>query len=99
MKREGFEIAKWLPIFIGAFILMLIYKTIDNIGQITSAIGNFLFVISPLLYGVLFTYFLLVPHRAVENLLKKSKIKFFSKHARGISTIIIFVVLLCMTYE
>ena len=75
---------------------MLIYKTIDNIGQITSAIGNFLFVISPLLYGVLFTYFLLIPHRAVENFLKKSKIKFISNHARGITTIIIFLILICV---
>ena len=96
MNREGFEKTKWLPIFIGAIILMLIYKTIDNIGQITSAIGNFLFVISPLLYGVLFTYFLLIPHRAVERLFRKSKIKFFSKRARGISTIIIFILLLCI---
>jgi len=96
MKREGFEKTKWLPIFIGAIILMLIYKTIDNIGQITSAIGNFLFVISPLLYGLLFTYFLLIPHRFVERLFKKSKIKFISKRARGISTILIFVILLCI---
>jgi len=96
MKREGWEITKWLPMFFLAVILMLIYKTIDNIGQITSAIGNFLFVISPLLYGVLFTYFLLIPHRMIESLFKKSKIKFFSKRARGISTIIIFVILICI---
>ena len=96
MKREGFERTKWLPIFIGAIILMLIYKTIDNIGQITSAIGNFLFVISPLLYGVLFTYFLLIPHRAVERLFRKFKWKFVAKRARGITTILIFVILLCV---
>ena len=94
MKKENFLLTKWVPIFIMAIILMLIYKTLDNIGQITSAIGNFLVVISPLLYGVLFTYFLLIPHRGLERLIKKCKPKFISKRARGITTIIIFVLLL-----
>jgi len=95
MKRADIEWRKWIPISIIAIILMLIYKTIDNIGQITSVIGSFLVVISPLLYGVLFTYFLLIPHRALERLLRKlKKPKFISKHARGVTTIIIFLVLL-----
>jgi len=94
MKREGFAFTKWLPVFIIAIILMLIYKTIDNIDQITSAIGHFLVVISPLLYGILFTYFLMIPHRAVEKLLLKSKAEFISKRARGFATIIVFFVLL-----
>jgi len=94
MKREDFKVTKWLPVFIGAIILMLIYKTIDNIGQITSAIGNFLIVISPLLYGILFTYFILKPHMAIERLFKKAKWKLIAKHARGITTILIFIFLL-----
>lgn len=94
MKKEDFERAKWIPICIIAVILMLIYKTIDNLGQITSAIGNFLFVISPLLYGILFSYFLYIPHHALEKLLIKVKVAFISKHARGFTTIIIFLLLI-----
>jgi len=94
MKKEGFELTKWIPICIIAVILMLIYKTIDNIGQITSAIGSFLSVISPLLFGILFSYFLYIPHSAVEKLLKKVRFAFISKHARGFSTVVIFVLLL-----
>ena len=95
MKKEGIELSKWLPICIIAVILMLIYKTIDNLGQITSAIGNFLVVISPLLYGILFSYFIYKPHHAVEKLLLKIKRpKFIAKRARGISTVIIFLLLL-----
>jgi len=94
MRREGFELSKWLPICIIAVILMIIYKTIDNIGQITAAIGGFLFIISPLLYGVLFAYFIYIPHHAVEKLLKKVKISFISKRARGFSTILVFMILL-----
>jgi len=98
MKKTDFERAKWIPICIIAIILMLIYKTIDNIGQITSAIGNFLFVISPLLYGILFSYFLYIPHHTIEGLLKRSKLVFLSKHARIFSTIIIFLVLILIVY-
>jgi len=94
MKKGDFELKKWIPICIIAIILMLIYKTIDNITQITSAIGDFLRVISPLLYGILFAYFLYTPHRAVEKLISKIKIKFISKRARGFSTIVIFLLLL-----
>ena len=96
MKKETFEKAKWIPIFIVAIILMIAYKTIDNITQITSAIGNFLAVISPLLYGILFAYFLYIPHHAVEKLLSKIKIAFISKRARGFSTILIFVLLILL---
>jgi len=101
MKKESFERAKWIPIFIIAVVLMLIYKTIDNLTQISSAIMNFLHIIAPLLYGVLFAYFLYIPHRTVERLLKKVKLKFWkinfgfiSKHARVISTLIVFLLLL-----
>ena len=96
MKKSDFGLTRWIPIFIIAVVLMLIYKTIDNIGQITSAIGNFLSVISPLLYGILFTYFLHVPHNALERLFKKAKWKFFAKRARGIATIIVFTVLIAL---
>ena len=94
VKRDGFQLTKWIPICLIAIILMLIYKTIDNIEQITSAIGHFLVVLSPLLYGILFTYFLMIPHRALENLLKKSKVEFISKRARGFTTVIVFLVLI-----
>ena len=94
MKREDFERAKWVPICIIAVILMLVYKTIDNLGQITSAIRQFFLVISPLLYGILFAYFIYIPHNAVEKLYKKAKWRFISKHARGVSTITIFLLLL-----
>jgi len=94
MKKEDFTLSKWLPIFILAVILMLVYKTIDNLGQITSVIGQFLLVISPLLYGILFAYFIYIPHNAVEKLYRKAKWEFLIKHARGISTVTIFLLLL-----
>jgi len=95
LKREDFERSKWIPFLIVAIILIIIYKVIDNLGPITTAIGEFLFIISPLLYGILFAYFIYIPHHAVERLLKKIKRpKFIAKRARGFSTVIVFLCLL-----
>jgi len=92
--KENFERAKWLPICVIAVLLMIVYKTIDNISQVTSAIAGFFWVISPLIYGLLFAYFLYTPHRVVEKFFSKAKIKFIAKRARGISTFVIFILLI-----
>jgi len=96
MNKNGFERAKWIPICIIAILLMIIYKTLDNISQITTAVSRFIGVISPLLYGVLFAYFFYTPHHKIEKLFSKSKAAFFSKRARLISTLIIFVLLVLL---
>ena len=93
MKKANFEWIKWIPVCLIAILLMVIYKTLDNMAQITSAIGSFFRVISPLLYGVLFAYFLFLPHRKIEQLFAKSKVRFFAGKARGFSTITIFLLL------
>jgi predicted PurR-regulated permease PerM len=94
MKKEDFEKSKWLPIFIVAVLLMLVYFGIGNLPEITEAVGHFFGVISPLLYGVLFAYFLFIPHRALEKLYTKVKPKSISKRARIYSTVTIFLLLL-----
>jgi len=94
LDKGNFERAKWIPIAILAVILMIVYKTIDNFSQISEAVGRFFFVISPLLYGVLFAYFFYIPHQKIEKLYKKSKLRFFSARARGISTLTVFLLLI-----
>jgi len=96
MNRENFPKAKWIPIFIIAVLLMLVYFAIGHLPEITSAIGEFFRVISPLLYGILFAYFIYNPHRAVEKLYSMIRWKFISKRARGFSTITIFLLLLLL---
>ena len=94
MNKTSFERAKWIPICLIAVLLMIIYKTLDNFSQITTAVSRFFRVISPLLYGVLFAYFLYTPHRMIEKLYGRSKVSFFSKRAKGFSTLTIFLLLI-----
>jgi len=92
--KQRIERAKWLPIFVLAIVLMLIYGAIGNLSSITAQISRFLWVISPIFYGILFSYFLLIPHRFIEKLFSKIKIGkkgFFQKNARLFSTLVVFV--------
>jgi len=75
-------------------LLIVIYKTLDNLSQITTAISRFLLVISPLLYGVLFAYFFYTPHIKIEKLYSKAKVAFFAKRARVFSTLTVFLLLI-----
>jgi len=92
--REKMQLARWIPICIIAVLLMVIYKTFDNFSQITLAISRFLRVISPLLYGILFAYFIYIPHQKIEKLYGKIKIAFFSKRAKLFSTLSVFLLLI-----
>ena len=98
MNKRNIEWAKWIPISILAIVLIVIYKTVDNLTEITSAIGRFLGVLSPFLIGILIVYFLYVPFHALEKRFSRSKRKFLSKRSRGLSIIIVYVVLLVVIF-
>ena len=90
MDRRKFDRAKWFPILFIAIILVVIFKAFDNLTGITIVIRRFLWVISPLLYGILFAYFLYTPQVSVEKFYRKARPKFISKRARGLSVLSVF---------
>ena len=94
--RTRIERAKWLPIFILAVILMIIYNTLGNFSRVSAEVTRFFSVISPLFYGVLLSYFLYIPHRLFERLISKIRVNFISKRARLFSTLIVFLILVLL---
>lgn len=91
MNKQNFEWARGIPIAIIALILMIMYKTIDNFSQITTAIGRFLGIISPLLYGIFFAYFFYFPFRKVLAFFGKSKLKFIAKRKKFFSIFVMII--------
>lgn len=85
--------SKWFPIFVVVLILLLIYFALMNLPEITTGIIEFLLVISPLFYGILFAYFLYMPHLGLEKLIKKIRPRFIARHARGIATVVLFLLI------
>ena len=94
--RTKYERAKWMPIFFLVVILMLIYHTLSNFTGVIAEISRFMSVIAPLLYGVLFSYFLYIPHHFFEKLLCKTKVGFLVKKAKLFATLIVFVLLVAI---
>ena len=91
--KSNLERSKWFPIFILALILLFIYNMLGNFTSVTGEVARFLRVVSPLFYGVLFSYFLYMPHQLFEKLFLKVKIVFISKRARLFATLVTFVVM------
>lgn len=84
----------WLVI---ALTVVIVYKLIDNFGNIQQWFGKFFMILKPFLIGLLISYILFIPCDKIEKILKKSKIKFVSNKSRGlavITTYIIFVLII-----
>ena len=80
MEKKGRVITKWLYWFTFAVAVILVYKTVNNIEQIASGIGNFFKILAPFGLGALITYILYIPCRKVETAYRNvKKVKWISK--------------------
>ena len=77
-------------------VLIIIYKLLDNFSGIGNWFSNFLGVLAPFLEGILIAYILFIPCKKLENLISKSKMKFFKKHARGTSITLTYIIVLLL---
>lgn len=103
IKEEKREVKKlsakrWLSYFILAVCVIIVYKIFDNFGNVQEWFGVLLKVLKPFLVGIFIAYILMLPCRKIEKTFKSSKVKIFSKHARGISVfttyVIVFLILI-----
>lgn len=85
------EWKKWLFWFSFAVASIAVYKTVDSVSLIFAEIAKFFEIIAPYVMAGLAAYILYIPCRGTEKFLKKNKSKFIQKHARGISVIIVYI--------
>jgi len=94
---------KWAPAFIFAVLLIVLYKTLDNFGEIKDSIHGLFRSLSPFLLAILIVYFLYIPCEKMESLYKKSIRSFIVKRARGLSILTVYsalvlIIALIMTF-
>ena len=89
LKNHGKKWFYWVSIGIA---IIVVYKVLDQLTNITEAVGNFFNAISPVLAGVFVAYLLYLPCRKVENFYKKSKVKIIKKKSRGLSILTIYII-------
>lgn len=93
MKRLK-DYYKWIVAFIFCIAVIAVYKTFDNIGNIGKAIGVVLNAFKPFFWGFVIAYLLNLPAKKIAELLKKVKVDFIRKRARGISILVIYLMAL-----
>ena len=85
MKEKKGNWTRWLYVFSLAVAIILVYKTVDNLGEIWKWIGKLFSILMPFVIGILIAYLLYIPAGKIENKYSKSKNKFIKRKARGLS--------------
>lgn len=93
-KKRGL---KWLYWFSLGVAIIAVYKLLDNLGQITTWIVEFIDILMPFIMGLLIAYLLYIPCKKVEACFKnKKRSKFIQKRARGLSIITVYIIALLL---
>lgn len=85
------EWKKWIFWFSFTVASIIVYKAIDSVSTIFLGITNFLELLTPFILATLFAYILYIPAKSIETKFKKIKSKFVNKHARGLSTVAVYI--------
>lgn len=94
MNEKTREWKKWGAWFIFAILVISVYKLLDNFGDITEWIKNFISVLMPFIMALLVAYLFYLPCRKVEKFYKNSKAKFIRKRARWLSIFTVYLIAL-----
>lgn len=89
---------KWIYWFLLGVAIIVVYKALDNFGNIMGEVGKFFDILGPFLAGILISYLLYMPCKKIEEAYTKSKSKLIRKRSRTLSiiTVYLIVVLLIM---
>jgi len=88
------QFTKWIPIFVLGVLLIVIYRTFDNLGVIFEWGGRLLSLLVPFVIGGAIAFLLLPPCKKFEKLYSASKLGFFAKRARGFAILTVYVIVL-----
>lgn len=97
MEKKTRTWTKWIYWFTFAMAVILVYKTVDNLGQIANWFKNLLGILAPFASGILIAYILYIPCRKIEQTYKKvKKVKLINKKARPLSILTVYIIALIL---
>ena len=97
MKEKG-NISKWLYWFSLALAVIGVYKFLDNFTEIGAFISNLFGILMPFIIGALIAYILYIPSKKIEECYIKTKSKVLKKHARGLSILTMYLIILLILF-
>ena len=93
IKNHG---KKWLYWFVLAVAIIIVYKALDNFGDVVGVFSKFFDIITPFIVGIFISYLLYLPCRKIEEAYTKSKLKIVSKKAKAFSILTVYFVILLL---
>lgn len=93
LKNHG---KKWLYWFVLAVAIIIVYKALDNFGDVMGMVMKFFDIITPFLVGIFISYLLYMPCRKIEETYKKSKIKLIAKKSRALGILTVYLIILLL---
>lgn len=84
---------KWIYWFVLGVAIIVVYKALDNFGDVMGTIKKFCDIITPFFAGIFISYLLFMPCKKVESIYTKSKLKLVSKKARSLSILTVYLII------
>ncbi|MCD8180553.1 MAG: AI-2E family transporter [Firmicutes bacterium] len=81
----------WIAAFVFCIAVIAVYKTFDNLSNITQYIGTVIGALKPFIIAFIIAYVLNMPAKHLQSWLNKSKRGFIKKHSLGISIFAIYI--------
>jgi len=96
MQKGTQEWKKWMLWFILVIVAICVYKLLDNFGEIMEWVGGLMHILMPFIMALIVAYLFYLPCKKLEELLKKTKVKFINKRARKISIFIVYFIVILL---
>lgn len=96
MKDVKNHWTKWVYWFSLGVAIIIVYKALDNFGNLVESFKKLCGILSPFLAGIFISYLLYMPCRKIEEAYKKSKSKKVAKKSRGLSVATVYIIALLL---
>ncbi len=87
---------KWLYWFVLGVAIIVVYKALDNFGDIMGVVTKFFDIITPFLVGIFISYLLYMPCKKIEGIYAMSKVKFVAKKCRSFSILTLYIIIILL---
>lgn len=89
-------VAQWLGWFLLGSALIVVYKIVDNIGEIGGAIGKFASILTPFIVGFSIAFLLYAPVKKLDECFRRSKARLLNRLARPLAVVIVYLLALAL---
>lgn len=93
IKNHG---KKWLYWFLLGVAIIVVYKALDNFGDVMGVVAKFFEIITPFLAGIFISYLLYMPCKKMEEIYAKSKLKWIAKKSRALGILTVYLIILLL---